>query len=39
MPDERRYLQSKLKKKTCHPKFEESYVFQVSDLPKLVPHV
>ncbi|XP_033742643.1 synaptotagmin-15-like isoform X1 [Pecten maximus] len=30
MPDERRYLQSKFKKKTCNPKFEESYVFQVS---------
>lgn len=30
MPDERRYLQSKLRKKTCNPKFEESYVFQVS---------
>ncbi|KAL3876862.1 hypothetical protein ACJMK2_034645 [Sinanodonta woodiana] len=31
MPDERRYLQSKFKKKTCNPKFEESYVFQVSN--------
>ncbi|CAC5402146.1 SYT15 [Mytilus coruscus] len=30
MPDERRYLQSKFKKKTNNPKFEESYVFQVS---------
>ncbi|XP_076453975.1 synaptotagmin-15-like [Babylonia areolata] len=30
MPDERRYLQSKFRKKTCNPKFEESYVFQVS---------
>nr|XP_022315982.1 synaptotagmin-15-like isoform X2 [Crassostrea virginica]XP_022319655.1 synaptotagmin-15-like isoform X2 [Crassostrea virginica] len=30
MPDERRYLQSKFKKKTCNPKFEESFVFQVS---------
>ncbi|KAJ8318813.1 hypothetical protein KUTeg_003904 [Tegillarca granosa] len=30
IPDERRYLQSKFKKKTCNPKFEESYVFQVS---------
>ena len=29
MPDERRYLQSKFRKKTCNPKFEESYVFQV----------
>ena len=29
MPDERRYLQSKFKKKTNNPKFEESYVFQV----------
>lgn len=29
MPDERRYLQSKFKKKTCNPKFEESFVFQV----------
>ncbi|KAL4239872.1 calcium ion-regulated exocytosis of neurotransmitter [Mactra antiquata] len=31
MPDERRYLQSRFKKKTCCPKFEESYVFQVSN--------
>ncbi|KAK3579479.1 hypothetical protein CHS0354_028292 [Potamilus streckersoni] len=31
MPDERRYLQSKFKKKTCNPKFEESYIFQVSN--------
>ncbi|XP_059158664.1 synaptotagmin-15-like [Physella acuta] len=30
MPDERRYLQSKFRRKTCHPKFEETYVFQVS---------
>ncbi|XP_046369955.1 synaptotagmin-15-like isoform X1 [Haliotis rufescens] len=30
MPDERRYLQSKFRKKTCNPKFEESYVFQVN---------
>lgn len=29
MPDERRYLQSKFKKKTTNPKFEESFVFQV----------
>ncbi|XP_074647525.1 synaptotagmin-15B-like isoform X2 [Tubulanus polymorphus] len=30
MPDERRYLQSKFRKKTVNPKFEESFVFQVS---------
>ncbi|ESO89388.1 synaptotagmin 15b [Lottia gigantea] len=30
IPDERRYLQSKFRKKTCNPKFEESFVFQVS---------
>ncbi|XP_013399810.1 synaptotagmin-15 isoform X2 [Lingula anatina] len=30
MPDERRYMQSKSKRKTCNPNFEESYVFQVS---------
>ncbi|XP_064640032.1 synaptotagmin-15-like isoform X2 [Lineus longissimus] len=29
MPDERRYLQSKSRKKTTNPKFEESFVFQV----------
>ena len=32
MPDERRYLQTKFKKKTCNPKFEESFVFQVGAL-------
>ncbi|KAI4456433.1 synaptotagmin [Holotrichia oblita] len=30
MPDERRYLQSKPKKKTCNPYFDETLVFQVS---------
>lgn len=30
MPDERRTLQSKQKKKTCNPFFEETFVFQVS---------
>ncbi|XP_064457862.1 synaptotagmin-15-like [Ornithodoros turicata] len=29
MPDERRYLQTKCKKKTCNPIFDESYVFQI----------
>lgn len=29
MPDERRYLQSKQKKKTCNPSFDETLVFQV----------
>ena len=35
MPDERRYLQSKFKKKTCNPKFEESFVFQVPPPPSM----
>ncbi|KAL3274614.1 hypothetical protein HHI36_015995 [Cryptolaemus montrouzieri] len=30
LPDERRYLQSKPKKKTCNPYFDETLVFQVS---------
>ena len=30
MPDERRYLQTKYKKKTCNPVFDETYVFQVN---------
>jgi len=29
LPDERRYLQSKFKKKTSNPRFDESFVFQV----------
>lgn len=29
LPDERRYLQSKFKKKASNPQFEESFVFQV----------
>lgn len=29
LPDERRYVQSKMKKKTCNPKFEENFVFQI----------
>lgn len=34
MPDERRYLQTKPKKKICNPKFEERFVFQVSNCGK-----
>uniref|UniRef100_A0A8C7A0Z0 C2 domain-containing protein n=1 Tax=Nothoprocta perdicaria TaxID=30464 RepID=A0A8C7A0Z0_NOTPE len=30
LPDERRYLQSKTKRKTLNPQFDESFVFQVS---------
>ncbi|XP_057665054.1 synaptotagmin-15-like isoform X1 [Diorhabda carinulata] len=30
MPDERRYLQSRQKKKSCNPYFDETLVFQVS---------
>ncbi|CAG9856419.1 unnamed protein product [Phyllotreta striolata] len=30
LPDERRYLQSRQKKKTCNPYFDETLVFQVS---------
>ncbi|XP_054713832.1 synaptotagmin-15-like [Uloborus diversus] len=29
MPDERRYLQSKPKKKTCNPTFDETFLFQL----------
>ncbi|XP_076365553.1 synaptotagmin-15-like [Tachypleus tridentatus] len=29
LPDDRRYLQTKVKKKTCNPKFEEQFIFQV----------
>ncbi|XP_055924590.1 synaptotagmin-15-like [Argiope bruennichi] len=29
MPDERRYLQSRPKKKTCNPKFDETFLFQL----------
>ncbi|RWS02351.1 synaptotagmin-15-like protein, partial [Dinothrombium tinctorium] len=29
LPEERRYVQSKIKKKTCNPKFDETFVFQV----------
>lgn len=29
LPDERRYLQSKMKKKTCNPFFDETFIFQV----------
>ncbi|CAL1267220.1 unnamed protein product [Larinioides sclopetarius] len=29
LPDERRYIQSKMKKKTCNPKFEENFIFQM----------
>ncbi|CAN7977194.1 unnamed protein product, partial [Ixodes persulcatus] len=28
LPDERRYQQTKFKKKTCNPVFDESYIFQ-----------
>lgn len=30
LPDERRFLQSKTKRKTCNPQFDENFVFQVS---------
>ncbi|XP_077206695.1 synaptotagmin-15-like [Paroedura picta] len=30
LPDERRYLQSKIKRKNLNPQFEEDFVFQVS---------
>ncbi|XP_078578799.1 synaptotagmin-15-like isoform X1 [Branchiostoma floridae x Branchiostoma japonicum] len=30
LPDERRFVQSKFKRKTTNPKFDESFVFQVS---------
>ncbi|XP_077536199.1 synaptotagmin-15-like [Haemaphysalis longicornis] len=29
LPDERRYQQTKFKKKTCNPVFEETYIFQI----------
>ncbi|UYV83169.1 SYT15 [Cordylochernes scorpioides] len=29
LPDERRYLQSKVKKKSCNPTFDEVHIFQV----------
>lgn len=29
LPDERRYVQTKTKKKTCNPKFEENFIFQI----------
>lgn len=29
LPDERRYQQTKFKKKTCNPVFDESYIFQI----------
>ncbi|KAH7977898.1 hypothetical protein HPB49_003870 [Dermacentor silvarum] len=28
LPDERRYQQTKFKKKTCNPVFDETYIFQ-----------
>ncbi|XP_021915495.1 synaptotagmin-15-like isoform X2 [Zootermopsis nevadensis] len=37
-PDERRYLQSKQKKKTCNPYFDETFVFQVPS-KELTDHV
>lgn len=30
LPDKRRFLQSKAKRKTCNPQFDESFIFQVS---------
>ncbi|KAK4292307.1 hypothetical protein Pmani_034904, partial [Petrolisthes manimaculis] len=30
MPDERRYLQTKTRKKTCNPRFDETFGFQVT---------
>lgn len=30
LPDTRSHLQSRFKKKTCNPKFDESFIFQVS---------
>ncbi|XP_008582837.1 PREDICTED: synaptotagmin-15 [Galeopterus variegatus] len=30
LPDERRFLQSKTKRKTCNPQFDEHFIFQVS---------
>ncbi|XP_076787595.1 synaptotagmin-15 isoform X2 [Arvicanthis niloticus] len=30
LPDERRFLQSKTKRKTCSPQFDENFIFQVS---------
>ncbi|XP_076258076.1 synaptotagmin-15-like isoform X2 [Rhynchophorus ferrugineus] len=38
IPDERRYLQSKQKKKTCNPYFDETLVFQVSQ-KDMVDHI
>lgn len=29
LPDKRRFLQSKAKRKTCNPQFDESFIFQV----------
>lgn len=29
LPDERRYQQTKFKKKTCNPVFDETYIFQI----------
>lgn len=29
LPDERRFLQSKTKRKTCNPQFDENFIFQV----------
>ncbi|XP_071545665.1 synaptotagmin-15-like isoform X2 [Panulirus ornatus] len=30
MPDERRYLQTKIRKKTCNPRFDETFGFQIT---------
>ena len=29
LPDKRRFLQSKTKRKTCNPQFDENFIFQV----------
>ncbi|XP_047472874.1 synaptotagmin-15-like [Penaeus chinensis] len=31
MPDERRYLQTKTRRKTCNPRFDETFCFQSAD--------
>lgn len=37
LPDERRFLQSKTKRKTCNPQFDENFVFQVPPLQQWYP--
>lgn len=36
MPDERRWVQAKFKKKTCDPRFNENFAFQVSNSVELL---